>query len=52
MIAVHEHTSSIAREWRPCELRLFTPVTLTCSARFRFIASVLPTKHLFGHDRP
>ena len=50
MIAVREHTSSIARASRPCGLRSFTPVTLTCSARFRFIGSVLPTNHLFGHD--
>jgi hypothetical protein len=50
MIAVREHTSSIARASRPCGLRSFTPVTLTCSARFRFIGAVLPTNHLFGHD--
>jgi hypothetical protein len=31
---------------------LFTCGTLTCSARFRFINSVLPTKHLFDHHRP
>jgi hypothetical protein len=30
----------------------FTCVTLTSSGRFRFIDSVLPAKHLFGHDRP
>jgi hypothetical protein len=29
---------------------LFICVTLTCSARFPFINSVLPTKHLFDHD--
>jgi len=33
-------------------LRCFTCVTPTSSGRFRFIRSVLPTKHLFGHDRP
>ena len=33
-------------------LRCFTCVTLASSGRFRFIDSVLPTKHLFGHDRP
>jgi hypothetical protein len=32
----------------PC----FTCVTPTSSDRFRFIDKVLPTKHLFGHDRP
>ncbi len=38
----------IASRWLCC----FTSVTLTSSGRFRFIASVLPTKHLFGHHRP
>ena len=48
----HEHTFShgtrIAFRW----LRCFTCVTLTSSGRFRCIDPVLPTKHLFGHDRP
>ena len=49
---VHEHTlphgARIAFQW----LRCFTCATPTSSGRFRFIDSVLPTKHLFGHDRP
>ena len=36
----------------PVRSFLFTCGTLTCSARFRFINAVLPTNHLFGHDRP
>ena len=42
------HGTRIASPWLPC----FTCVTPTSSGRFRFIDSVLPTKHLFGHDRP
>src|ERR1700678_909368 len=42
------HGTRIASPWLPC----FTCVTPTRSGRFRFIDSVLPTKHLFGHDRP
>jgi hypothetical protein len=42
------HGARIASLWLPC----FTCVTLTSSGRFCFIDSVLPTKHLFGHDRP
>ena len=38
----------VAFQW----LRCFTCVTPTRSGRFRFIDSVWPTKHLFGHDRP
>ena len=50
---VHEHTLPMARESRlsGCVLPLVC-VTPTSSGRFRFIDSVLPTKHLFGHDRP
>jgi hypothetical protein len=42
------HGTRIASLWLPG----FTCVTLTSSGRFRFIDPVLPTKHLFGHDRP
>ena len=42
------HGTRIASLWLPC----FTCVTPTRSGRFRFIDPVLPTKHLFGHDRP
>jgi len=42
------HGTGIASLWLPG----FTCVTLTSSGRFRFIDPVLPTKHLFGHDRP
>jgi hypothetical protein len=42
------HGARIASLW----LRCFTCVTLSSSGRFCFIDSVLPTKHLFGHDRP
>ena len=42
------HGTRIASLWLLC----FTCATPTSSGRFRFIASVLPTKHLFGHDRP
>ena len=42
------HGTRIASLWLSC----FTCVTPTSSGRFRFIDSVLPTKHLFGHDRP
>jgi CubicO group peptidase (beta-lactamase class C family) len=42
------HGTRIASPWLPC----FTCVTPTRSGRFRFIDSVWPTKHLFGHDRP
>jgi hypothetical protein len=37
-----------ASPWLPC----FTCITPNSSGRFCFIDSVLPTKHLFGHDRP
>jgi hypothetical protein len=42
------YDTRIASVWLCC----FTCVTPTRSGRFRFIDSVLPTKHLFGHDRP
>ena len=42
------HGARTASLW----LRCFTCVTPTSSGRFRFIDPVLPTKHLFGHDRP
>ena len=42
------HGTRIASLW----LRCFTYITPNSSGRFRFIDSVLPTKHLFGHDRP
>jgi hypothetical protein len=44
------HTPSSAHEPSPSLSLLFICVTLTCSARFPFINSVLPTKHLFDHD--
>ena len=42
------HDTRIVSQWLCC----FTCITPGSSGRFRFIASVLPTKHLFGHDRP
>lgn len=42
------HSTRIASLWLPW----FTCVTPTSSGRCRFIDPVLPTKHLFGHDRP
>jgi hypothetical protein len=49
----HEHTLPTTRESRlsGCVLPLVC-VTPTSSGRFRFIDPVLPTKHLFGHQRP
>src|ERR1700678_2353477 len=44
----HSYGARVAPLW----LRCFTCVTPTSSGRFRFIDSVWPTKHLFGHDRP
>lgn len=39
---VRAHVLSSTRASRPCGLRLYTAITLTCSARFRFSGSVLP----------
>ena len=41
-----------AHRTKACPFRssLLTCGTLTCSARFLFINSVLPTKHLFDHE--
>lgn len=47
-----ERTSVLARETRLSLSLLFICVTLTLPSPFTFINSVLPTKHLFGHDRP
>jgi hypothetical protein len=46
------HTSSMAREPRVCDRIVFPSRHPNRSAHVRFIDSVLPTKHLFGHDRP
>jgi hypothetical protein len=42
----------MARGSRLCGRIVFHLLHPDSSAHFRFIDSVLPTKHLFGHDRP
>jgi hypothetical protein len=50
--SAQEHTSSMTREPRVCGRIIFPSRHPNRSAHVRFIDSVLPTKHLFGHDRP
>jgi len=52
IFCAHDHTFPVAREARLGGSVVSPASPLTSSGRFRFIASVLPTKHLFGHHRP